>query len=111
MDGARQEDRFGNHDTILIYHVCRIFSLYTSSLPPSLSYLHSSLPPSSIRSSLPLQVRDDYRMDVDEERGGIGGGALRIMQRQGMIPAYTGNLQGGEGVTEGAKVKTEDMIQ
>jgi len=29
------------------------------------------------------KVRDDYRMDVDEDRGGIGGGALRVMQRQG----------------------------
>lgn len=50
-------------------------------------------------------------MDIDEDRGGIGGGALRMMQRQGIIPAYSGSPQGGEGVTEGTKMETEDPTQ
>lgn len=29
------------------------------------------------------QVRDDYRTDYDEQRGGVGGGTLRQMERQG----------------------------
>ena len=40
------------------------------------------------------KVRDDYRMDVDEDRGGIGGGALRMMQRQGFdLRDYIGTPQ------------------
>ena len=30
-----------------------------------------------------LQVRDDYRTGYDEQRGGVGGGTLRQMERQG----------------------------
>ena len=30
-----------------------------------------------------LQVRDDYRTGFDEQRGGVGGGTLRQMERQG----------------------------
>ena len=42
-----------------------------------------------------LQVRDDYRMDFDETRGGFGGGAMR--QKQGVDPAtLPGNKAGGQ---------------
>ena len=33
---------------------------------------------------LPSPVTLPYRMDYDEERGGMGGGAVKAMQRQGM---------------------------
>lgn len=43
------------------------------------------------------QVRDDYRMDFDETRGGFGGGAMRQMQKQGVDPAtLPGNKAGGQ---------------
>ena len=44
-----------------------------------------------------LQVRDDYRMDFDETRGGFGGGAMRQMQKQGVDPAtLPANKAGGQ---------------
>ena len=39
--------------------------------------------------SLCSSSRDDYRMDYDDGRGGVGGGATRIMQRQGFEPGNT----------------------
>ena len=38
------------------------------------------------------QVRDDYRMDFDEDRGGLGGGAIR-MKRGGGGGTYGGRRQ------------------
>ena len=31
-----------------------------------------------------MKVRDDYRMDYDEDRGGLGGGTSRQLQRKGV---------------------------
>ena len=30
------------------------------------------------------QIRDDYRTEYDDQRGGVGGGTLRHMERQGI---------------------------
>ena len=41
-------------------------------------------------------MRDDYRTDYDEQRGGVGGGTLRQMERQGFDTSGLRLSLGGE---------------